>query len=536
MLKFDSLYNPYPSQRHTVFARRGMVATAQPLASQAGLRMLEWGGSAVDAAVATAAVLTVVEPTSNGIGGDAFALVWEQDTLHGLNSSGPAPKGLSIEAVQALGHDAMPSYGWIPVTVPGAPAAWGALNKRFGRLPLSEVLRPAVEYAEDGFPVSPVVADAWQRAVTVYRQAFRDSVFAEWFRVFAPKGRAPLPGEMWRSPQHADSLRRIGATEGDDFYRGELAERIASWSRQSGGFLTAADLASFSPEWVEPISQNYRGYDVWELPPNGQGLVALMALGILEGLRLEGRESVETAHLQIEALKQAFVDGQVCITDPKHMSVDPRELLSPAYAAARRAHISDWASEPTPGCLAQGGTVYVAAADAEGQMVSFIQSNYMGFGSGIVVPGTGISLQNRGHTFSLDTSAVNCLRGGKRTYHTIIPGFLSKDRTPIGPFGVMGGFMQPQAHLQVMSSTLDFGLNPQAALDAPRWQWHQGRRITVEPGFSSSTAQALIRRGHEVEAAISSGSFGRGQIIWRDPNGVLAGGTESRADGSIAGW
>ena len=430
----------------------------------------------------------------------------------------------------------MPSYGWLPVTVPGAPAAWAELNRRFGRLPLEDVLKPAIEYASEGFPISPTVSEAWQRAASVYRRALQEDVFTPWFDVFTRKGQAPRPGEMWRSPQHADSLRRIAVTGAEDFYRGELAERIASWARQNGGFLTEDDLASFWPTWVDPICRRYRGYDVWEIPPNGQGLVALMALGILDGLSLQKRDCVETAHYQIEALKHAFVDGKAYITDPQDMPFDAQHLLSPAYASYRRAQITERASEPLPGRLPEGGTVYLAAADSEGQMVSFIQSNYMGFGSGIVIPGTGISLQNRGHSFSLNPQDANCLRGGKRTYHTIIPGFLTKAQCPIGPFGIMGGFMQPQAHLQVMCSTIDFGLNPQAALDAPRWQWLEGRRITVEPGFSNPTAQALIRRGHEVEAAISSASFGRGQIIWRDSRGVLAGGTESRADGSIAAW
>ncbi|MFO8060292.1 MAG: gamma-glutamyltransferase family protein [Bacillota bacterium] len=535
-MKYDPLLHPYPSRRMTVYSKRGMVATSQPLAAQAGLTILQRGGNAVDAAVATAACLTVVEPTSNGIGSDAFALIWTGDRLHGLNSSGPAPAAISIDEVRQAGHNEMPRYGPIPVNVPGAPAAWAALNGRFGRLPLTEVMRPAVEYAEEGYPLSPVLARAWNAAYDRYRSVLRGDEFAAWFDTFAPDGRPPAVGETWRSPDHARSLASIAETGAESFYRGELTERIDDFFRECGGFLRGEDLGSYQPVWVQPISVNYRGYDIWEIPPNGQGLVALMALNILKGLDFPARDAVDTCHRQIEAMKLAFVDGLRYITDPGRMKVTAGELLSSRYAEERRALVGETALQPTAGRPPRGGTVYLAAADGEGNMVSFIQSNYMGFGSGLVVPGTGISLQNRGHNFSLDPDHDNCLEPGKRTYHTIIPGFLTRDGSPVGPFGVMGGFMQPQGHLQVMMNVIDFHLNPQAALDAPRWQWVRDRKIQLEPGFPQHLADALLRRGHDVEYSVGSGGFGRGQIIWTDDAGVLAGGTEPRTDGAVVAW
>ncbi|MDI9419207.1 MAG: gamma-glutamyltransferase family protein [Firmicutes bacterium] len=536
MVRFDPLYNPYPSRRMTVYAKNGMVATSHPLAAQAGLDMLKRGGNAVDAAVAAAACLTVVEPTANGIGGDAFALVWSKGRLYGLNASGPAPQALSIEKVLHSGDKSMSRYGWLPVTVPGVPAAWAALAQRFGRLPLTAALEPAVNYGENGCPVSPVAGYYWQKACSIYRANLKGEEFAHWFATFAPEGRPPGIGEIWRSPGHAASLRLIAETNAEAFYRGELAEAIDRFARKTGGLITKADLAAFEPEWVDPISVNYRGYDVWELPPNGQGLVALLALKILEQYQDLAQDDPETYHRQIEAVKLAFADGRTYITDPREMQVKVEDLLSEAYARRRQRLISDTAMEPACGKPPQGGTVYLAVADNQGNMVSYIQSNYMGFGSGIVIPGTGIALQNRGHTFSLDPSHANCLKPGKRTYHTIIPGFLTKGGQPIGPFGVMGGFMQPQGHVQVIVNTVDFELNPQAALDAPRWQWVEGRKVEVESTVPNHIARALDQKGHQVNIALTSGGFGRGQIIWRMPDGVLAGGTEPRTDGTIASF
>ncbi|MGD7053908.1 gamma-glutamyltransferase family protein [Sutcliffiella horikoshii] len=536
-LKLDYLNNPYPSNRNTVFAQNGMVATSQPLAAQAGLDILKKGGNAIDAAIATAACLTVVEPTSNGIGGDAFALVWTKGELHGLNASGPAPQSISIEAVKERGHDTMPKMGLIPVTVPGAPSAWAELSKKFGKLPLSEVLQPAIDYAEKGYPISPTLGKYWKGAYNAYKKLCTTEEFTHWFETFAPDGRAPEIGEIWSSKGHADTLRQIGETNGEAFYRGELAHKIADFSKQHNGFLTYEDLAAYQPEWVQPIKVNYRGYDVWEIPPNGQGIVALMALNMLKEDTFTERDSLETYHKQIEAMKLAFADAKKYVSDTTTMTHTAEELLSDSFAKERRGLITDTALTPEPGTPPKGGTVYLATADGEGNMVSFIQSNYMGFGSGVVVPGTGIGLQNRGHDFSLDPEHENALAPGKKTYHTIIPGFLTKDNEAVGPFGVMGGYMQPQGHMQVVMNTVDFHLNPQAALDAPRWQWMEGKTVHVEHHFPQHLAQALQRKGHNIQITLDGGSFGRGQIIWRDPQtGTLTGGTEPRTDGSIAAW
>lgn len=533
----DYLYHPFPSKRHTVFAKKGMVATSQPLAAQAGLEILQKGGNAIDAAIATAAALTVVEPTSNGIGGDAFALVWVKDQLYGLNASGPAPLSISVDAVKNLGHSKMPTHGVVPITVPGVPSAWAALSKRFGRLSLAEALTPAIRYAEEGYPLTPILGKYWKMAYKKFKENFKTEEFDVWFETFAPDGRAPEVGEVWKSPDHASTLRSIGESQARSFYEGELADKIDDFMKQHNGFLSKRDLRSYQPEWVTPISTRYRGYEVWEIPPNGQGMVALMALNIFENSLPPAWQNVETLHQQIESMKLAFTDGQAFITEPGEMPISAKELLSDAYAEKRSKTIKGEASNPVPYELPKGGTVYLASADEEGNMVSYIQSNYMGFGSGIVIPGTGISLQNRGHDFSLDEAHPNVLKPGKRTYHTIIPGFLSKDGQAVGPFGVMGGYMQPQGHFQLVTHTVDYLLNPQAALDMPRWQWINGKSVHVEPEFPNHLVQALVRKGHEVHVASDGGSFGRGQIIWRDPQtGVLQGGTESRTDGAIAAW
>ncbi|HZK55606.1 MAG TPA: gamma-glutamyltransferase family protein [Desulfosporosinus sp.] len=536
MLNFDTHYNPYASRRMTAYAKNGMVATSQPLAAEAGLSVLRKGGNAIDAAIATAACLTVVEPTSNGIGGDAFALVWTKGQLFGLNSSGPAPQLLTMQALEKAGHREMPSRGWFPVTVPGAPAAWAELCARFGKLPLTEVMAPAITYAEQGYPVSPTVGINWEKAFDQYTQELKDEQFQDWFKTFAPRGRAPRIGELWRSPDHARTLQSIAETNAQSFYRGDIADQIDQFSKKYGGFLRKNDLMSYTPQWVSPISINYRGYEVWEIPPNGHGLVALMALNSLKGFNFEMKESADSYHRQIEALKLAFVDGMKYIAEPSQMNFSIEDLLSEGYAAKRRKQIGERALQPEPGNPSRGGTVYLATADGEGNMVSLIQSNYMGFGSGLVVPGTGISLHNRGNNFSLDPSHANCLQPGKRPYHTIIPGFLTKDNLPVGPFGVMGGFMQPQGHIQVIMNAVDYHLNPQATLDAPRWQWIDGKTIELEPSFPEPIAQELARRGHNIRWAKDTSSFGRGEIIWRTKDGMLVGGTESRADGHIAMW
>jgi gamma-glutamyltranspeptidase / glutathione hydrolase len=535
-MQFDPQLYPYPSRRTPVYARNGMVATSQPLAAQAGLEVLRKGGNAVDAAIATAAALTVVEPTSNGIGGDAFALVWVKGKLHGLNASGPAPQAISREALERAGVTEIPKYGFIPVTVPGAPSAWAELSARFGKLPLTEVLAPAIAYAEQGYPLTPTLGYYWKNAFNIYSKNLSGEEFKHWFDTFAPEGRAPEVGEMWRSEDHARTLRLIAETKGEAFYRGELAEQIDAYSRKHGGYIRKEDLAAYKPDWVDPIGVNYRGYDVWEIPPNGQGLVTLLALNILEGFEFAERDTVETYHKQIEAIKLAFADGKRYIADPRAMTVSVQDLLSKAYAAERRKLITDRAQEPVPGTPPQGGTVYLCTADGEGNMVSFIQSNYMGFGSGLVVPGTGVGLQNRGRDFSLDPASDNRLEPGKKAYHTIIPGFMTKDGQAVGPFGVMGGYMQPQGHLQVVMNTVDFHLNPQAALDAPRWQWMEGRTVEIETGAQDHVVQKLARMGHGIKWALGNAGFGRGEIIWRLSNGVMVGATEPRADGQVAAF
>jgi gamma-glutamyltranspeptidase/glutathione hydrolase len=533
---FDTQYYPYPSQRKVIFAKKGMVATSQILAAQAGLEILKQGGNAIDAAIATAACLTVVEPTSNGIGGDAFALVWTKNRLYGLNSSGPAPSSISIDCLKKKGHRTMPDFGWIPVTVPGIPAAWAELSRKYGRISLQKALLPAVNYAENGFPVSPVVSYLWKKAYLRYIKNINEEALKYWFKSFTLNGKTPEPGDLWSSLAQAKTLQLIAETNAEAFYQGELAEKIDSFSRKYDGYLRLDDLNTFLPEWVEPISIDYHDYQVWEIPPNGQGLIALLALNILKQIRLSGKENPETFHRQIEAMKLAFADGKKYITDYRQVSGLIKGLLADSYAIERKNMIGEIALDPCPGYPNSSDTVYLATADSEGNMVSYIQSNYMGFGSGLVVPDTGISLQNRGANFSLNPNHYNSLQPGKKTYHTIIPGFLTKGDIPVGPFGVMGGFMQPQGHVQVIMNMLNFNLNPQAALDAPRWQWVEGKKVKIEQHFPRHIAEALERKGHKIEIELDSSSFGRGQIIIRDNRGVLMGGTEPRADGGVAGW
>jgi gamma-glutamyltranspeptidase/glutathione hydrolase len=528
---------PYASRRTPVLGHRGLVATSQPLAALAGLDVLKAGGNAVDAIVATATTLAVVEPTSNGIGSDAFALVWDGSRLHGLNGSGRAPASLNLEAVRARGHAAMPARGWLPVTVPGAPRAWSDLHRRFGRLAFERVLAPAIETAESGFVVSPTVAQSWQQAERVF-SALAGPEFKPWFDAFARNGRAPTAGDIWSSPDQAATLRRIAASDADDFYNGGLAERIAAFSSQTSGYLAFEDLAAHTSTWVEPIGASYRGYDVWEIPPNGQGIAALVALNLLEGFDLAryGRDSVEAHHLQIEAMKLAFADAHHYVADSERASVPTAELLAKRYADERRALIGYRAEARRPGDPSRGGTVYLCAADGDGMMVSYIQSNYQGFGSGIVVPGTGIAIQNRGAGFRLDPSHRNALAPRKRPYHTIIPAFLTREGQAVGPFGVMGGHMQPQGHVQVVLNTVDWGLNPQAALDAPRWMVTEGLGVLLEQSVPSHLVKGLIERGHAVTIEPDSGLFGKGQAIWRLDSGAMAAGTEPRCDGLAVCW
>lgn len=536
---FDPYFQPYKSNRYCVTARNGMVCTGSDLASAAGLEVLRRGGNAVDAAIATAAALTVVEPTANGIGSDAFALVWVKDKLYGLNSSGYAPSKISREKVLEMVEDGqMPKFGWTPVTVSGAPKAWAELNKRFGKLSLLEDLMPAIKYAEEGYPLSPTLAKMFERSTEIFHQRFDGKPeFDEWFRVFTKNGESYHFGDMVKLPDHAKTLRLIGETNADAFYKGEIADQIVRQSDRDGGFFTKEDLANFEAKWVEPIGVEYHGYKVWEIPPNGQGIVALMALNILKNFEFKEKDCVDTYHKQFEAIKMAFADAKHYVTDPDHMGIDYNDLIKTEYGKMRSEEIDmNVAHEPKVNEPPKSGTVYLCTADGEGNMVSFIQSNYMGFGSGITVEGYGVTLQNRGADFSLDPEHYNVLKPGKRTYHTIIPGFMTNaDGTKaVGPFGVMGGYMQPQGHVQVAMNFIDFHLNPQMALDAPRWQWMKDKLFTVEHTFSYDIIQQLIAKGHQVQIANNWGNFGRGQMIVKLDNGVLVGGCESRTDSNIA--
>ncbi len=534
---FTNASYPFTSKRNVLYAKNGMVATSEPHAAQAGLDILKKGGNAVDAAICTAACLTVVEPTSNGIGGDCFAIVWMKESLYGLNASGHSPASISIERVKALGHDVMPRFGLTPVMVPGAPKGWAELSKRFGALPFEDVIAPAITLAKEGFAISETVAQSWKNAYTIYKKHLKDDVFQSWFDTFIKEDKAPEPGDIITLKDHAKTLELIANTHADAFYKGEIADKIDAFSSANNGFIRATDLANYSVDFVIPISVNYRGYDIWELPPNNQGLIALEALNVLKHLDFTETNTSESMHKQIEATKLAFANGLDYITDPKHIAYDPSHYLSNAYAKIQLSRIKNHAIKPTALNPAQSGTVYLATADKDGNMVSMIQSNYMGFGSGIVIPNTGIAMQNRGHTFSLDPNHANHLAPNKKTYHTIIPGFITKARKAIGPFGVMGGFMQPQGHVQVIMNMIDFKMNPQAALDAPRWQWIKDKTIHIEDTMDKKIITDLVYKGHHVSILSNYSSFGRGQIIIRDHDKkTYIGGTEKRADGTIAIW
>lgn len=536
---FDAQEYKYASRRRVVHAKRGMVCTSQPLASQAGLTILQQGGNAIDAAIATAICQTIVEPTNNGLGSDCFALVWTGGKLHGLNGSGYAPQRLTPEAVAASGAtERMPLRGWEAVTIPGAPSAWAELHKRFGRLPFAKLFEPAIYYAEQGYPVSPIVARFWQEGIDALTPHKNNPAIAPWFATFDVHGNgvAPQTGELVTLPDHAKTLRILADSYCESYYRGELAQRLVEFSDKTGGYLSLEDLADYRAEWVEPVHINYHGYDVWEMPPNGHGITALMALNILKEMEIGAKDTGDTFHKQIEAMKLAFADGMHYIADPRYMQTRVEELLSDAYAAQRRALIGETALEPTHGKPFCGGTVYLCTADGEGNMVSFIQSNYKDFGSGIVLPGYGINLNDRGAGFSLNPELDDYLAPRKKPYHTIIPGFLTHEGEAVGPFGVMGAYMQPQGHVQVIMNTVDWLLNPQSALDAPRWQWIAGKEIWLESSVAPEIVEDLRRRGHEVRVLEDDTTFGRGEIIWRDSNGVLAGATEPRADGVVAAW
>ena len=529
MKPFDWQF-PYPSQRMPILARN-CVATSQPLAAQAGLRMLMKGGSAVDAVLATAIALTVLEPTSNGIGSDAFAILWDGKKLQGLNASGRSPAAWTPGRFKGL--DAMPQRGWDSVTVPGAVAAWVELSRKYGKLPFADLFEPAIKYAAEGFMVSPTIARLWEKQVPELK------AMPGYADAFMPKGRAPLPGESFVFPDQARTLQRIAETKGAAFYTGDLAEKIVAHAKQYGGAMTMDDLAAHQVDWVEPVGQNYRGYTLHEIPPNGQGIGALISLGILENIDMAGLpvDSADSLHVQIEAMKLAFADIYEYVSDPATMRVTPAQMLDRAYLASRAKLIDmKQAQDPKFGTPPTGGTVYLTAADASGMMVSYIQSNYAGFGSGVVVNGTGISLQNRGYGFVLKPGHANEVGPRKRPFQTIIPAFVTKDGKPVMSYGLMGGSMQAQGHSQVMVRFADYGQNPQAAADAPRWRIDAGLTVGIEQGISADVVTELKRRGHVLAQADRwSTDFGRAQLIYKMEDGYLAA-SERRTDGQAVGF
>jgi len=523
--------NPYAWPRKPVLAKN-IVSTSQPLAAQAGLQMLAAGGNAVDAILATAITLTLVEPVSNGIGSDAYAILWDGKQLHGLNASGRSPAGWTPEFFKA--QDKMTMRGWNSVTVPGCVDAWRLLSERFGKLPFEKLFEAAIRYGREGFLVSPTIARQWAAQVPELK------VQPGFPEAFMPNGRAPNPGEVFRFPDHAATLEAIAKTKGDAFYKGPLAEKLEAHSKQHGGVMTAADMAAHASDWIEPIRMDYRGYTLHEIPPNGQGIVALIALGILQhfDLRSHKVDGPDSVHLQIEAVKLAFADAWAYVADLDYMKqVTPKDLLDPGYLKERAKRIDmKKAQDFGPGQPPKGGTVYLTAADASGMMISYIQSNFMGFGSGVVVPGTGISLQNRGGTFVLKPGHPNQVGPRKRPYQTIIPGFLTKDGKPVMSFGVMGGTMQPQGHAQVLVRIADYEQHPQAACDGPRFRFVQGMDVSVEEGrFPEATLAELQRRGHRLVNVDDYNQFGCAQLIWKTEGGYIAA-SDPRRDGQAVGF
>jgi len=521
---------PYPSQRMPVLARN-CVATSQPLAAQAGLAMLHKGGSAVDAILATAISLTVLEPTSNGIGSDAFAILWDGKQLVGLNASGRSPAAWTPEYFKDA--KTMPQRGWNAVTVPGCVSAWATLHAKYGKLPFADLFEPAIRYARNGYMVSPTISCLWANQVPDLKD---QPGFAQ---AFMPYGRAPAAGEKFTFADQAKTLELIAKTKGEAFYKGELAEKMAAHSKANGGAMTVADLAAQQCDWVDPIGIDYRGTTLHEIPPNGQGIAALMALGMLENFDVAGMQvdSADYYHLQIEAMKIAFADLYEFVSDSSTMRVKPSEMLDKAYLKSR-AKLIDMKKAGTPvfGTPSTGGTVYLTAADESGMMISYIQSNYKGFGSGVVVPGTGISLQNRGYGFVLKPGHANIVAPKKRPFQTIIPGFLTRGGQPLMSFGVMGGSMQAQGHAQVTSRLVDHQQNPQAASDAPRWRVDIGVKVGIEYGVPAEIVADLRARGHDMPQADRwSTDFGRAQLIYKLDDGYFAA-SERRTDGQAVGF
>lgn len=533
--------------RSPVLATEAMAATSQPLATQVALDIMKKGGNAIDAAIAANAMLGLVEPTGNGMGGDIFAIVWDAKSkkLYGLNGSGRSPKSLSRQWFVDNGYNKIPSHGPLPVSVPGTVDGWFMLHNRFGQLPMAEVLTPAIEYAEKGFPVTQLIAYYWGRSVPLL------SKYPGFTEQYTLDGRAPKEGEIWRNPGLANTLKAISTGGRDAFYKGEIAKTIGAYMQANGGFLSYEDLAGHQGEWVEPVSTNYRGYDVWELPPNGQGIAALQILNIMEQHDLSklSHDSAEYVHLFTEAKKVVFEDRAKYYADPAFNQIPVAELISKSYAKKRAALIDlARAGKHYPAgnpALDHGDTIYLTTADKDGNMVSLIQSNYRGMGSGMTPSGLGFILQDRGEMFSLQAGHFNEFEGGKRPFHTIIPAFVTKDNQPWMSFGLMGGAMQPQGHAQIVINMVDFGMDIQAAGDAPRIHhtgsseptdevMNDGGILNLETGFPYSTIRALMRKGHKIQFA--NGPYGGYQAIMRAENGVYWGASESRKDGHAAGY
>ena len=546
-LAMDRVSGETFATRSPVLASEAMAATSQPLATQVALQVMREGGNAIDAAIAANALLGLVEPTGNGMGGDLFAIVWDAKSkkLYGLNGSGRSPKSLSLQWFKDNGYDKIPSHGPLPVTVPGAVDGWFMLHDRFGELPMQQVLQPAIDYAEKGFPVTQLIAYYWNRSVPIL------SKWPGFTEQMTLAGKAPKEGEIWKNQNLANTLKLIVKEGRDTFYKGKIAHTIADYMQANGGHLSYQDMANHRGEWVEPVSTNYRGYDVWELPPNGQGIAALQILNILEQFEVANMtlDSAEYVHLFTEAKKLAFEDRAKYYADPAFNTIPVTELISKSYAK-KRAKLIDLnkSAKAYPAgnpALEAGDTIYLTTADKHGNMVSLIQSNYRGMGSGMTPPGLGFVLQDRGEMFSLEKGHVNVFEGGKRPFHTIIPAFITKDDKPYMSFGLMGGAMQPQGHAQIVVNMIDFGLDIQAAGDAPRIH-HTGSSqptdevmadggvLNLESGFSYDTIRGLMRLGHKIEFA--NGPYGGYQAIMKADNGVYWGASESRKDGHAAGY
>ncbi|WP_300036705.1 gamma-glutamyltransferase family protein [uncultured Roseobacter sp.] len=523
----------YPSRRSAVLADN-IVSTSQPLAAQAGLSMLARGGNAADAAIAAAITLTLVEPTGNGVGSDAFAIIWDGSDLHGLNASGRAPGGWTPERFAGL--EQMPFHGWDSVTVPGAVSGWVAVSERFGSLPFADLFEPAIHLAETGFLVSPKIATLWARAADQLAE------YPGFAGTFLPDGRAPQAGERFVNAPLAETFRKIAETRGRAFYEGDLARAITDFAAQHGAALSMADMAAHRADWCGTISRRFAGTELHEIPPNGQGIAALMGLGILEhsSIRDLDADDPQAFHLQIEAMKLALADVETFVGDIEHMTdTTVAHLLDDGYLASRAELIDPTCAQDFgAGAPKHGSTVYLTAADASGMMVSFIQSNYAGFGSGVAVPGTGIHLQNRGAGFSLDPESQNCVGPGKRPFHTIIPGFLMGPDGPLMSFGVMGGPMQAQGHVQMVLRTQIWGQDPQMAVDAPRWRVTEALGVAIEDTMPDRILDALRVLGHEISLETPDNAFGFGgaQLICRLPGGGYAAGSDPRKDGAAAGF